>query len=218
MVIQWFGHSSFLIISANGTKIITDPYESGGFGGSLHYKPISVSADIVTVSHDHADHAYVEDLPNHFTVVRQPGLHTVRGIEIKGIQSYHDSEMGSRRGGNTIFVMTVDRMRVCHLGDLGHILHPSEVEDVGSVDVLMIPVGGFYTIGPEEADRVIERLQPKLSIPMHFKTEKVDFPISPVEVFTRGKPNVKMLDVSEIEISKEMLPDRPEVVVLKPAL
>lgn len=218
MLIQWLGHSSFLIISANGTKIITDPYESGGFGGSLHYKPIGVSADIVTVSHDHADHSYVEDLPNHFTTVRTPGMHAVRGIGIKGIESYHDAEMGARRGANVIFVMTVDHVRLCHLGDLGHELSPSAVEAIGEVDVLFIPVGGFYTIGPEEAGRVIERLRPKVAIPMHFKNERLDFAISPVDGFIRGKENVRVLDSSEIEISRETLPYQDQIVVLQPAL
>lgn len=218
MVIQWLGHSSFLIISANGTKIITDPYEPNAFGGALRYGQISIPPDIVTVSHEHADHGNVEGLPNHFQVVSQAGEKDIRGIHFRCVEAFHDTQEGAVRGRNLLVVMNIDRVRVCHLGDLGHVLSEYEAERLGEVDVLLIPVGGYYTIGPEQADRVIERLRPRLVIPMHYKTAKVDFPIAPVDDFLRGKANVRRLNSSEIEMTREMLPDMTEIVVLQHAL
>jgi len=218
MLIQWLGHSSFLIVSQNGTKIITDPYESGAFGGGIEYDRIRISPDIVTVSHKHADHGHVGGLPNHFEVVSKPGTTTIKGIEIKGIQSYHDPEQGAIRGENTIFVMTIDNVRVCHLGDLGQELTEEQVSEIGQVDVLLIPVGGYYTIEPSVATRVAQRLAPKVIIPMHYKTPKVQFPIVGVDEFLKGKSNVRRLNTSEFEVTKETLPDEQEIVVLKHAL
>jgi len=218
MVIQWLGHSSFLIISGNGTKIITDPYQPDAFGGGITYGPIRISPDIVTVSHDHADHNYVEGLPNHFSVISKAGKTTVHGIEFKGIEAFHDPEGGSLRGRDVIFNMNIDRIHVCHLGDLGEMLTPDQVDQIGQVDVLLIPVGGYYTIDAKTASRVVDQLKPKVVIPMHYLTDKCAFPIAPVDDFLAGKEDVRRLDSSEYEVAKEQLPDAREIVVLKHAL
>lgn len=214
MIIEWLGHSAFLIIADNGTKIITDPYEFGASTDRMRYRSIEIAPDIVTVSHRHSDHAYVEGLNGEFEVVAQPGVKIVKGITFKGIESYHDSEYGAQRGRNIIFTMMVDRTRICHLGDLGHELSPECVESIGEVDFLLIPVGGNYTIGPKEADRVIDRIRPRIVIPMHYKTDKVDVPILPVEHFLKGKQNVSILGRPDLEIPKERLPAPIEIVVL----
>lgn len=218
MLIQWLGHSAFLIVSSNGKKIITDPYNTGAYQGTFRYAPIRISPDIVTISHQHNDHNGAGDLPNHFDVVSRAEERTVQGIKFRGIEATHDNEGGSRRGMNTIFVMDIDGMRVCHLGDLGHLLSPQQVERIGFVDILLIPVGGYYTIGPGQADQVIKQLNPKLAIPMHYKTDKVDFPIGPVSDFIRGKDNVQVRPTSEIEMSKEQLPTETIIIVLQPSL
>lgn len=218
MLIRWLGHASFLLQSADGTKVITDPYESGAYGGGIMHTSINIEPHIVTVSHDHADHGYVEGVPGRFEVVKSPGDRTVTGIEIKGVGCFHDIEKGALRGKNIMFVITVDGVRVAHLGDLGHELDPCEVEQLGQIDVLLIPVGGYYTIGPDEAARVIGLLEPKLVIPMHFKNERVNLTIGPVDDFLRGRQNVKTPDTSEIEVTKDSLPAGTEIVVLKPAL
>ena len=212
MVIEWFGHSSFLIISSNGTKIITDPYQPSA---TLTYGLIGIPPDIVTVSHSHADHAYAEGLQNHFELISRPGVRVVRGIEFKGVESYHDSEEGALRGMNTMFVMNVDHIRICHLGDLGHMLSYHQIEELGEIDILLIPVGGHYTIGPAEADTVIDQLNPKIVIPMHYKTEKADMPIASVEEFLAGKENVYRLNASEFELIREQLPEVRQIGVLK---
>lgn len=218
MVIQWFGHSSFLIVSEQGTRIITDPYESGAFSGTINYAPISVPADIVTVSHDHADHSCVECVPGEVEVVSRPGKTTVKGIEINGIQSFHDSAEGTLRGTNVAFVMHVDGIRILHLGDIGHELSFGELEQIGEVDMVLIPVGGYYTIDAEQATHVINRLYPRVVIPMHYKTDKVDLPIASVDPFLRGKENVVRMFTSEYEVTKDTLPDDMEIIVLQHAL
>ena len=213
MNIEWLGHASFLITSDAGMKIITDPYETGG---GLSYGGIKESADIVTVSHDHFDHNNVAAVQGNPQVVR--GTAKVKGMEFKGISTYHDEAQGGQRGKNTILCFGVDGVRVCHLGDLGHQLSEGQVAEVGSVDVLLIPVGGYYTIDARVATAVCNQLQPKVVIPMHYKTDKCDFPIAGVEQFLQGKEGVTRLDASEVEFKSGELPPATQIIVLKPAL
>ncbi len=124
MTIKFLGHATFLITSEDGVRIITDPYESGGYGGALRYGPITDEADIVTVSHDHADHNYVAGVPGNPVVVTEST--EVGGISFQVIDSYHDDAQGAERGPNRIFCFQVDGIRVCHLGDLGHLLSPPD--------------------------------------------------------------------------------------------
>jgi L-ascorbate metabolism protein UlaG (beta-lactamase superfamily) len=218
MKIKYFGHSAFMITSDKGVKIILDPYESGAFGGQLTYGKINDQADIALASHDHADHNDTKSLPGSPQVVKGEGSRTIKGITIKGIPAYHDPSKGSERGANTIFTLTIDGIQVCHLGDLGHVLTKKELTEIGPVDILLIPVGGFFTIDPQEATRVAEQIQPKILIPMHFKTEKVGFPIVPVEDFLKGKPNPKKSGKSEVVFDKATLPRQMEIVILEHAL
>ena len=218
MKIKCYGHAAFLITSDKGVKIVTDPYEPGAFGGQLSYGQIKDQADLVLTSHDHADHNYTKDLPGTPQVVKGSGSKTVKGISIKGIATYHDPSKGSERGANTIFTLSVDGMKICHLGDLGHILSEKELAEIGPVDVLLIPVGGFFTIDPGEATRVAEQIKPKILIPMHFKTKKCEFPIAPVEDFLKGKTNTRQPQASEVTFDKAALPQQMEIVVLEHAL
>ncbi len=218
MKIKWYGHAAFLITSDQGTKIIIDPYEPGAFGGQLSYGKIKDQADIVLTSHDHADHNYTQDLPGGPQVVKGSGPKTVKGIPIKGISTYHDPSKGSDRGTNTIFTIKIDTIQLCHLGDLGHLLTDKELSEIGPVDILLIPVGGFFTIDANEATRVAEQIKPKIVIPMHFKTEKCGFPITPVEDFLKGKTNTRRSKDSEAAFDKASLPQQMEIVVLEHAL
>jgi L-ascorbate metabolism protein UlaG (beta-lactamase superfamily) len=218
MKIKWYGHAAFLITSGQGIKIILDPYEPGAFGGQLSYGKIGDQADIALTSHDHADHNDTKSLPGSPQVVKGSGLKTIKGIPIKGISTYHDPSKGSERGTNTIFNLQVDGIQVCHLGDLGHILSEKELAEIGPVDILFIPVGGFFTIDAKEATRVAEQIKPKVLIPMHFKTEKCGFPIAPVEDFLKGKPVPKRPGTSETAFDKASLPQKMEIVVLEHAL
>jgi len=137
---------------------------------------------------------------------------------MKGIPSYHDPSKGSERGANTIFTLKVDNIQLCHLGDLGHLLNDKELAEIGPVDILLIPVGGFFTIDAKEATRIAEQIKPKIVIPMHFKTEKCGFPIAPVEDFVRGKKNAKRPKASEATFDQSTLPKQTEIVVLEHAL
>jgi len=169
MKIKWLGHASFLITSDTGAKIITDPYATGG---GLSYGEITESADIITVSHEHADH-------NNIAAVR------VKGIEFKGIASHHDETGGRQRGNNIMFCFEVDGIEICHLGDLGHQLSDKQASDLGEIDILLIPVGGYYTIDAKVATQVCNQLKPKVIIPMHFKNNKCGFPITGVDEFLK---------------------------------
>jgi len=213
MKIKWLGHASFLITSDSGIKIITDPYQPDE---RLKYGEINESADIVTVSHEHGDHNYVSAVRGNPEAIR--GTAKVKGIELKGIPAYHDDAVGSQRGKNTIFCFAVDGVRVCHLGDLGHPLSDKQVAELGSVDILIIPVGGSYTIDAKVAGQVCDKLKPKVIIPMHFRNDKCIFPIAGVDEFLQGKEGVSRLDISEVEFKQGELPATTKIVVLKPAL
>ncbi len=214
MKVKWLGHACFLITSEAGLKIITDPYIEGS---GIKYSPVNESADIVTVSHDHFDHNNVSAVKGNPEVVKSSGTKTVKGVQFKGVPTYHDESKGSQRGNNIVFCFTIDGIKICHLGDLGHSLSKEEITEIGTVDVLLIPVGGFFTIDSKVATQVCESLRPRVIVPMHFKTSKLDFPIAQVDDFLAGKPNVKKLNTSEVEFKASGLPTTSEIVVLQPA-
>ncbi|MBN1150962.1 MBL fold metallo-hydrolase [candidate division WOR-3 bacterium] len=213
MNIKWLGHSCFMITSKSGLRILTDPYKSGGCGGSVGYGKIDEEADIVVVSHSHSDHNSVESVPGNFIVVKETGIKKVKGIRIKGVKTFHDDKGGSERGENIVFVIEIDGLKVCHLGDLGEVLDGAKREEIGRVDILLTPVGGHYTIDANQADEIAEKLECKIVIPMHYKTEVLDFPISSVGEFLKNKNNVEIIDSCEVEIGG--LPEETKVLVLK---
>lgn len=214
MNVNWLGHSCFLITSEVGLRVITDPYS---VGGGIDYSPIKETADIVVVSHDHFDHNAVSAVPGKPAVVRGSDTRTVGGVRFRGVATYHDTSQGKQRGANTVFCFTLDDIKLCHLGDLGHLLSQAQIDEIAAVDILFVPTGGFYTIDAASASTVCDQLRPKVIIPMHFKTPKCDFPISGVEDFIHGKRNVKKMDSSQIEFKFEELPVATEIVVLKSA-
>jgi L-ascorbate metabolism protein UlaG (beta-lactamase superfamily) len=213
MKIKYLAHAAFLITSDSGVRIVTDPYTTSP---GLKHGAIEETADIVTVSHEHGDHNNVGAVRGNPEVVR--GGAEVKGIKIRAIPTAHDDKGGSQRGRNTIFCFEVDGVKVCHCGDLGHALTGEQVKTIGKVDVLMIPVGGFFTIDAPTATKVGEQLNPKIIIPMHFKTEKMDFPISGVDGFIKGKSSATRSDSSEIELEAGTLPATTQIIVLKQSL
>jgi L-ascorbate metabolism protein UlaG (beta-lactamase superfamily) len=215
MKVKYLGHSAFVITSEKGLRIITDPYKTSP---SLTYGEITESADIVTVSHEHLDHCNPAAVRGNPEVVKGTGRVVVKGIEFNGVASYHDEARGRMRGNNIIFCFDLDGMRVCHLGDLGHLLDNRQVKEIGSVNILLIPVGGYYTIDARAASQVCNQLKPNVIIPMHYRTEKGIPGIVGVEEFIRGKDNVTELDLSEIEFKGEELPPQSQIMVLKAAL
>ena len=215
MKIKWLGLASFLITSDSGTGIITDPYETSS---DLSYGEIKESADIVTVSHEHFDHNNVTAVQGNPQILRKVGKADIERIRFRGIASFHDDVGGKERGKNTMFCFEVDGVKVCHLGDLGHQLSDEQVSEIGSVDVLLVPVGGIFTIDANVATKLCDRLKPKVIIPMHYRDGKCNFPIAGVDEFLRDKENVNRLDTSEIEPWSEELPAGTQIVVLKSAL
>lgn len=215
MKIKWLGHAAFLITADDGTRIITDPYDAG-YGG-LGYAPIKESADIVTVSHQHGDHCGGE-VGGNPQVVDKTGNTKAKGVEFMGIASHHDTSGGKERGENIIFCFALDGMKICHLGDLGHILSEQQVTEIGEVDILLIPTGGFFTIGPKEATEVCNQIKPKVIIPMHVSNEKCAFPIAKADDFLKDKSGIERADTSEKAFKKEELPSSTKIVVLKHAL
>jgi len=217
MKVKWLGHAAFIITSDEGTKILTDPYRPGLFG--VNYDEIKEAVDIVVVSHEHPDHNNVEGLPGSPEVIRGAGAHQAKGIEFKGIASFHDDSGGGQRGPNNIFCFTVNGVRLCHLGDLGHTLSDQQLADIGEVDVLLIPMAGDFTLDAAGANKVVDQIKPRVVIPMHYQTDKCpSFPVTDVEPFLAGKTNVKRLDTAEVEFKENELPSATEIVVLKHAL
>jgi L-ascorbate metabolism protein UlaG (beta-lactamase superfamily) len=212
MKIKYLAHASFLITSDSGVRIITDPYENRG----MKYGAIRETADIVSVSHEHGDHNNSGAVQGNPKVMRTGG--EVKGIKIKAVGTAHDDKGGSQRGKNTVFCFDVDGVNVCHAGDLGHELSDEQVKALGKVDVLLVPVGGFFTIDAKTAGKVVEQLKPSVIIPMHFLTDKMDFPISGVDDFLKDKSNVTRSEASELEIKAGQLPARPQIIVLKHSL
>ena len=210
MIIRWLGHACFLIISEAGVRILIDPFDA-----SVGYKVPAVETDVVLTTHDHSDHNAINVVKGQPQIIKGSGQHQAKEISFTGVSSFHDTTAGSLRGRNTIFVFELDGIRVCHLGDLGHILEHKQVGHIGPVDVLLIPVGGSFTIGARDADKVIEHLRPKIVIPMHYKTPAINLPIEPVDKFLTNKPNVRRLESNELTITKEQLPPEQTIIVLK---
>jgi L-ascorbate metabolism protein UlaG (beta-lactamase superfamily) len=215
MRVKWLGHSCFLVTSRAGLRVITDPY---AVGGGINYSPIEESADVVVVSHGHDDHSNVSTVRGKPEVVKGDGIKTVKGIQFKGIAAYHDASRGTQRGPNTIFCFTIDDIKLCHLGDLGHVLSPEQIAEIGVVDILFVPVGGFFTIDASVASQVCDQLKPKVVLPMHFKTPVCAYPIAGVEDFLKGKKNARKVGGSEADFERERLPATTEIVLLQPAL
>lgn len=214
MKIKWLGHASFLVTADSGIRIVMDPYKPDG---SIAYGEIRETADIVTVSHEHLDHNNARAVRGNPVVLRQSG--EAKGIKFTAVGTYHDQAGGKQRGSNTIFCFIVDGVRICHMGDLGHIPDERQINEIGLVDVLLMPVGGFFTLEPDDAGRVIDKIKPRVVIPMHFKTAKsAKMPIGDVEKFLKGKQNVIRSDTSEMEFKPETLPTATRIIVLKPAL
>lgn len=206
MKITWFGHASFQI-DTDGGRIITDP-----FNDQLGYLMFPRRADIVTVSHQHWDHNAVESVSGSPRLITDPGLYELEGITIQGISSYHDNKSGRERGPNTIFKFLAEGMTLVHLGDLGHELNQATADAVGPVDILLLPVGGIYTIGADGAYDVTELLRPRIVIPMHFQTPHLSFKLAPVEEFTSKFE--KVLKLPGLQITSSDLPDHLQVIVL----
>ena len=209
MKIKWLGHSCFLFTSEGGVRVLTDPFDA-----TVGYELPAVEADIVTSSHNHFDHNHFAAVKGGFVRLDKPGQYREQEIVITGVQTFHDEETGAKRGTNIIFKFDIDGVRVCHCGDLGHALTPLQVKDIGEVDVLLVPVGGTFTVDAEGACGVMEQLRPEVTIPMHFKTPALSFSVDGVDRFLSAAGGGQRLNRQEIEVTADNLPKLPKVIVL----
>ena len=218
MKIKWLAHSAFLITADSGTRIITDPYTTNE---RHRHGDIRETAEIVTVSHGHGDHNNVAAVKGNPLVLNK--AEEIKGIKdksikIKAVMTAHDDAGGTKRGTNVIFCFEVDGVKICHCGDLGHVLTDAQVKAIGAVDVLMVPVGGFFTVDAAGVTKVCEQLKPKIILPMHYLTEKISMPIVKADDFLKGKSNITRVNGSEIEVKAGKLPASAQIIVLKYAL
>lgn len=210
MQITWLGHSFFLLVSLSGMKMAFDP-----FGETVGYPLREVAADVVFVSHDHFDHNNLNLVRGYEEVFREPGNYEKEGVKITGFSTYHDEEKGKKRGRNCVFRVEVDGMVVVHCGDLGTIPEPKELEAWKPVDILLVPVGGVYTIDAAKARELVKMLNPRIVVPMHYKTRYLQFELGNVDSFLQGFEVVKRIKGSSFEIDKEKLPPTTEIWVLE---
>ncbi|GFZ33019.1 MBL fold metallo-hydrolase [Clostridium zeae] len=212
MKIKWFGHSCFMITSEKGTKILMDPYVN-----MLGYKLPELEADIVTTSHDHRDHNNIDAVKGNFAHINGLGVFSECGIDIKGVDTFHDKFSGTKKGRNTIYNFKVDDINVCHCGDLGHILDTKQVEEIGNVDVLLIPVGGGYTIDSIGAVEVVKQLKPTVIIPMHYRTKALGpmgLAFAKVDKFIDDS-GLKSQNYAELELNNENIENYMGIAVLE---
>lgn len=211
MVITWYGQSCFKIQSGE-TVLFTDP-----FCKEIGLTPPRGAANIVTVSHQHRDHNNYDALTGDPLIINGPGEFETKGISIKGIFSFHDNKEGKERGTNTIYVIEVEGIKICHLGDLGEEkLNDEQVEEINGVDILMIPVGGAFTINGEDAVEIINQIEPRLVIPMHYKIPGLAVKMDGVDVFLKEMGISKKEAVDKLTMKKKDLPQEGmEVVVMK---
>src|SRR3989344_1477469 len=215
MDITYLGHSSFKIKTKFAT-VVTDPFDPQKVG----LKYTGVEGEIVTVSHLHDDHNATERVSGVKKIIEGPGEYEVSGISIMGFASYHDDKKGEERGGNTIYVIEADGLRLAHLGDLGHILSDDLVSEMGTIDILMVPVGGVYTIDSKEAGEGVGKIDPYFVMPMHYNVQGLTLSqaekMEPVETYLK-ESGLPVENLPKFTIKKEdILEDQnTKVIVLE---
>ena len=218
MTITWFGQSCFRIEVPIRGRRIEDPRSAGPIGTKavsilidpfspdIGLKPPKIKDDLVLVTHEHYDHNNTEGAGPETFIIRTPGEYEKNSIAVRGIHSYHDKTQGKERGPNTIYVIKAEDMILCHLGDLGQEkLDDKQVEEIGDVDILFVPVGGNYTINGKEAVEVISQIEPKIVIPMHYKTKDRKVEMEGPEKFVK-ELGLTPEKVEKFKIAKKMLP------------
>jgi len=202
------GHSCFRIKGSH-TTVITDPY-SPNSGYSLGKQ----TARIVTISHQHPEHSFVSGIGGEPRQVKGPGEYEIGGVMIVGMPTFHDAEKGKTKGKNTIYLIEIDDITVCHLGDLGHVLTAEQAEELGNIDVLLVPVGGVSTINASKAAEVVRQLEPKIVMPMHYKTLMLKRELEPVDKFLTEMGVKEVTPQPKLSVTKAHLPLTTQVVLL----
>jgi len=211
MEIAWYGHACFQLRGKNVT-LITDPF-SPQPGHSLG----KINAPIVTISHDHPGHNYAQGIGGQPRIVRGPGEYEISDVLITGVPAYHDNKRGQELGRNTIYVIHMDDMVICHLGDLGHILQEEQLEEVADADVLLIPISGQHTINAAQAAEVISQVEPRIVIPMHYRPSTGEGP-DPLDKFCREMGIESVNTQPKLLITRNTMPAEMQVVILETRL
>ena len=209
MEITWLGHACFRL-KGRDSVVLLDPCPK-----STGYNIGRQQANIVTISHDHPDHSFVEAVTGSPMRLDAPGEYEVGGVLITGIRTFHDAKKGGERGRNTAFVIELDEVRICHLGDLGHVPTAEQSEAMSDIDVLLVPVGGHSTIDAEAATEVISLLEPKLVIPMHYATESATAQLEPLDKFIKQMGVSDPQPQAKLTLTKTTVPTQTQVVVLE---
>lgn len=210
--ITYLGHASFRL-KGKAAIVVTDPYDekAGKF-------PKDVTTDIVTVSHNHFDHNNTKIFASSF-VVDGPGEYEIKGVSVVGVHTWHDDKNGAERGGNTVYIVEVDSLRIAHLGDLGHKLGQPQLDEMGPIDVVMVPVGGAFTIDAKTAAEVVKQVDPWVVIPMHYQQEGLDKntfgELAEVGDFLKEMGKGEIQPVAKYAITADKLPSEMQVVVLE---
>jgi len=221
VTIRWHGQSFFEIESSKGTRIVTDPHLIDAYGRK------EVPGDLILISHEHNDHTQITAVKNSGKAKVIHGLkpignkldwnpidETFRDVHLRSVGVYHDNVNGMLRGKNTVFILEVDGLHIVHLGDLGHLLSERAVKEIGPVDILMIPVGGVYTLNGADAKKVVEQLKPRQYIlPMHYGTKVFD-DVLPADEFLDEQKNVEKLAGNTLVVKTDFKPTEPVIVVL----
>ena len=216
MNIQYYGHSCFKVTAKpagrgqEDVNVFIDPFDK-----SIGLRPPQGQADLVLVSHDHAGHSNSEALKGNPAVINIPGEYSVKGINIVGVGTYHDDKLGQEHGKNTAYILEVENIKICHLGDLGADLTEKQMGEIDGVDILMIPIGGKYTINAKKAIELVRKLEPKVVIPMHYKINGSTKDIDDEKEFCNEIGNCSAERVSKINIKQKDLEGKSmEVIVM----
>lgn len=215
MLLQYYGHSCFKVTTKPGgraTEDITIFFDP--FGKDLGIRPPQGQADVVFVSHRHDDHSNVSALKGDPVVIETPGEYAVKGINIVGVDAFHDNEEGATRGRSTIYILEVEDLKICHLGDLGSDLSGKQLEEIDGVDILLIPVGGNYTIDGKKAAEIVKKIEPAIIIPMHYKVPGSTAEIEDESRFCNEMGNCPKEKIAKFNIKKKDLEEKKMEVVL----
>ena len=217
MNINWCGQSCFQISSSRGknnhVSIVIDPFDQ-----STGLRLPKLQADILLVTHDHDDHNNVKAVPDQPFILKGPGEYDIKGVFIQGVFGYHDNDQGAQRGSITIYTIETEGMRLCHLSDLGQKeLTPDQLDKIGDIDILMIPVGGTYTINAEEAAKVMAQIEPRIIIPMHYRIPKLKIKLDDIDKFLKTLGIKKPEPLPKLSIrKKDILTEEAKIIVLQP--
>lgn len=199
MIIKYLGHSCFSVINRNEKVLICDPFDS-----TIGYSMADVEADVVTVSHLHHDHSNTKKVKGSYDLIKSSKVYSGNGYLIESMETFHDAFKGSKRGNNLSYIITCDGVSICHLGDLGHMLSPKQLNSVKDVSIFFLPVGGTFTLDKKSIQKLVKKLQDKIIVPMHYKTKDCKLPISDLDEYLKST-FLHTYRVNQLEIDSESL-------------